>query len=74
MNTADLILSVLLITGLAVFIYYIFKDRVNDDDNKRMNQSIEAICEEFKKAVKEIVNMDMNALNLNKRDLETAKC
>jgi|GEM_PF-395474 len=73
MNTADLILSVLLITGLAVFIYYIFKDRVNDDDNKRMNQSIEAICEEFKKAVKEIVNMDMNALNLNKRDLENRK-
>ena len=41
MKPVDLILSVLLLTGLAVFIFYIFKGKVENDDYFESNYSID---------------------------------
>ncbi|HHT88930.1 MAG TPA: Flp pilus assembly complex ATPase component TadA [Clostridiales bacterium] len=73
MQLTDLILSVLLLTGMAIFIYYIFKGKVDYEDCFEMNYSIEYLCERFKKIIKDIINMDIDILNLNKKDLENRK-
>ncbi|TAH70332.1 MAG: hypothetical protein EWM47_05615 [Anaerolineaceae bacterium] len=73
MNLIDIILSILLLTGLAVFIYYIFKAKVDYDDNSEMIYSIDYICDRFKKIINDIINVDMNILNFNKKDLENRR-
>lgn len=73
MKPIDLILSTTLVTGVAVIIFYIFKGKVEFDDDIGMIYSIEHLCAEFKKITNDIINMDMDVLNLNKRDLENRR-
>lgn len=73
MKLLDIILSVLLLTSLAIFIYFVFKGKVDYDDCPETQYSIGYLCERFKKIINEIINMDMDFLNLNKRDLENRK-
>lgn len=73
MKTVELILSVLLLTILAVVVYYIFKSRVEQYDNIENTFSLDYLCEQFKKIICDIINADLDALNLNKRDLENRR-
>ena len=73
MKPVDLILSVLLLTGLAVFIFYIFKGKVENDDYFESNYSIDYLCERFRKIINDIINLDINVLDLNKKDLENRR-
>src|SRR5690554_1029482 len=73
MGIMDLIFSVLLLCGLALSIYYIFKGKLEDEDYKGEIYSIENLCQHIKKTINNIINMDMEALNLNQRDLENRR-
>lgn len=73
MKLLDLILSVLLLTGVLIVIYYIFKSRVDYDDITEKDYSLESLCNQFKSIINNIINMDLDTLNLNKRDLENRR-
>jgi len=72
MKPIDLILSVLLLTLLSLTIFYIFKERVEQEDNDKI-YSLDLLCEWFKKIIGEIINSDLDELNLNKKDLENRR-
>lgn len=73
MRLMDLILSILLLTAAALIIYYIFKGRVEYEVNDSRINSTDDICARFKSIINEIINMDMDILNLNKKDLENRR-
>lgn len=73
MKPIELILSIFLITSLAIAIYYIFKAKVENDEYAAKAYSLDAVCNQFKDIIKSIINMDMDMLNLNKRDLENRR-
>lgn len=73
MNIFDLILSILLITGVAIVVYYIFKGKVEDDNYSRETYTIDYLCKQFKDNINNIINMDMDVLNLNKKDIENRR-
>jgi pilus assembly protein CpaF len=73
MNPLDLIFSILLITCVAIIIFFIFKAKVEYDENTRKAYTLDYVCEQFKSIIKNIINMDMDSLNLNKRDLENRR-
>lgn len=73
MNSIELIFSILLLTCVAIIIFYIFKAKVEYEENTRDSYSLDYVCEQFKGIIKNIINMDMDALNLNKRDLENRR-
>lgn len=73
MKLIDLILSVLLLTILSLVIYYIFKSRVEQDDNSENIYSLDYLCDQFKRIICNIINTDLDVLNLNKKDLENRR-
>ncbi len=73
MKIMDLMLSIILITGVAIVIYFIFKGRVEYDEDNTKTNSLEDICASFRNIINGIINMDMDVLNLNKRDLENRR-
>lgn len=73
MKLIDLILSIFLLTGVAIVIYYIFKGRVEHDEDTKKTYTLDYICEQFKIIINNIINMDMDVLNLNRRDLENRR-
>lgn len=64
---------VLLITVMALLVYFIFKARIDNEEKTVNRYTIEYLCEELKSYINNIVNMDIDALNLNKKDLENRK-
>lgn len=73
MKLMDLIFSVLLLTVVLIAIYYIFKGRVDYDDDTKSVYSLDSLCEQFKNVINNIINMDIDVLNLNKKDLENRR-
>ncbi len=74
MNLNELILCVLLIVCAILVIYHIFREKAEDDMEVTFERySISYLCEETKRTFHEIVNMNMDALNLNQRDLENRR-
>lgn len=73
MKITDLILSVLLITAVSITIYYIFKGKTEYEDNKEKIYSLDYLCDYFKIMINSIINMDLDVLNLNKKDLENRR-
>ncbi|NLO08282.1 MAG: Flp pilus assembly complex ATPase component TadA [Clostridiales bacterium] len=73
MNPIELIFSILLLTCVAIIIFFIFKAKVEYEEDTRKAYTLDYVCEEFKSIIKNIINMDMDALNLNKRDLENRR-
>jgi pilus assembly protein CpaF len=73
MKLIDIVLTSLLITGLSVTIYYVFKCKIEGDEDGKNVYTIDYLCNYFRRTISEIINMDINALNLNKRDLENRR-
>lgn len=73
MNIIDLIFSILLITGVILIIYFVFKDKVDYDESNSITYTLEYLCQQFKTNISNIINMDMDVLNLNKRDIENRR-
>ncbi|NLK99059.1 MAG: Flp pilus assembly complex ATPase component TadA [Clostridiales bacterium] len=73
MKIMDLILSIIFLTGMAITIYFIFKEKVEPDEYNGKNNSLDEICRSFRTTINEIINMDLDALNLNKKDLENRR-
>lgn len=73
MSLSDLVLSCLLIICVIYVLYYIFKGRVDYDDDGKDIYSIEYLCNELKNYINGIINMDVEALNLNKKDYVNRK-
>lgn len=73
MKPIDLILSVLLLTVLSIIMFYIFKSRVEQEDNDENIYSLDYLCDRFKNIISDIINTDPDILNLNKRDLENRR-
>lgn len=73
MNLIDLIFTILLITGVLIVLYYIFKDKVEFEDYSRTSYTVDYLSDQFKATISNIINMDMDVLNLNKRDVENRK-
>jgi len=73
MSLSDAILSCLLIIFVLYVLYYIFKGKVENDDSYIDIYSIQYLCDELKKSINSIINMDIERLNLNKKDLENRK-
>ncbi|HPU63193.1 MAG TPA: hypothetical protein PK304_03475 [Mobilitalea sp.] len=72
MKPIDIILSVLMLTVTSVTIYYIFKSRVEPDNDENI-YTLSILCDRFKKIISEIINTDLGTLNLNRRDLENRR-
>lgn len=73
MKLIDLLLSTLLLTGMAVAIFYIFKNKLESEEDNKAVYSIDDLCNNFRRTISDIINMDMDVLNLNKRDLENRR-
>lgn len=73
MKPIDLILSVLLLTVLSIIMFYIFKSRIEQEDDDENIYSLDYLCDRFKKIISDIINTDPDVLNLNKRDLENRR-
>lgn len=73
MKLIDLILSVLLLTVVSVVIFYIFKSRIEQEDNNENIYSLDYLCDRFKSIICNIINTDLDVLNLNKKDLENRR-
>lgn len=73
MKLIDLILSVLLLTVVSIIIFYIFKGRIEQEDNNENITSLDYLCDQFKRIINNIINMDIDVLNLNKKDLENRR-
>lgn len=74
MSISEWLLSSIIAACAAISIYYIFKTRTELDNTFGEDVfSLEHLCAEMKKAINDIVNMDIDALNLNRKDLESRK-
>ena len=73
MKLIDVIFSILLLTGLAIIVFYIFKSKVEYEIDSAKKYSMDYLCEQFKNIISNIINMDMDLLNLNKKDLENRR-
>ena len=73
MSVYEWMISVILLTAAALYLFYIFKARTEEEKEEQNNYSIEGLCEEIKKSINEIINMDLNLLRLNKNDLESRR-
>ncbi len=73
MSVYEWMISVILLTAAALYLFYIFKARTEEEKEEQNIHSIEALCEEIKKRINEIINMDLNILRLNKNDLESRR-
>lgn len=73
MSLSDWILSSLLLVFIVYIIYYIFKGRVDNNEDENDVYSISYLCDELKRIINSIINMDIESLNLNKKDLENRK-
>jgi len=71
MQLYEIVLSMLVMSGLIISLYYTFKAKgeIKEEDYDRY--SIQYLCEAFKCNINHIVNMDITKLNLNKKDLES---
>lgn len=72
MNLFDIVLIGLLMACAAFVVYYIFKAKIEEDPEKDI-YTVEYLCEEIKSNINNIINMDLDFLNLNKKDLENRK-
>mgnify|MGYP000082221318 CR=1 FL=1 len=73
MSMPEYLAAVILITIVLLLIYFIFKGRVDPDTNTANRYTINQLCEEIKSYINNIVNMDLDLLNLNKKDLENRR-
>ena len=73
MKLIDVVFSVLLLTIVAVIIFYIFKGKAEDEECTDTEYSLDYLCDRIQKIMNSIINMDINHLNLNKRDLENRR-
>ena len=69
----DFIFSILLITCLLIVLYFIFKDKVEYDDCRKPTYSLDYLYGQFRETISNIINMDMDGLNLNKKDLDNRR-
>jgi pilus assembly protein CpaF len=73
MSLGEWVMSGIFLTGILFYLYYIFKEKV-DEEIKDVNiYSFDYLCNEIKKIINELVNMDLDVLRLNKRDLESRR-
>ena len=73
MSTGEWILFCALILVLVLIIYYIFKGKTEEDDKVEKVYSIQFLCSEIKKIMNDIINMDIEALRLNRKDYESRR-
>lgn len=73
MNSYEWILTVILLTAAALFLFYIFKARTEEEKEEQNIYSLEYLCEKIKESINEIINMDLDVLRLNKNDLESRR-
>lgn len=74
MSLTELIISSLILVCTVLFIFFLFKAKVDNDEYSEIDTySINFLCDEIKKIINEIINMDIDVLNLNKKDLENRK-
>lgn len=73
MNLLNFIFSILLITCLLIVLYFIFKDKVEHEDYSQQVYSLNYLYEQFRATISNIINMDMDVLNLNKKDLDNRR-
>ncbi len=73
MEAGEWILCSALILSLTLFLYYILKEKTEEEDHDDKIYSIQFFSSEIKKIINEIINMDIIALRLNKKDLESRR-
>lgn len=71
MSPIEWSLSGILFVIITLFLYYIFKDKVEDEAVTENQYSIESLNSEVKKHINEIINMDIDVLRLNKKDMQS---
>ena len=70
MNSVEWIISCILLAIISLFLYYIFKEKVDEEENV-LKFSIEFLSSEVKRYMNEIINMDIDVLRLNKKDMQS---
>ena len=71
-STEGITIGVILVIG-ALCLYYIFKEEIMNLPDNADVYSIQYLCERIKKDINEIINTDLTALRLNKKDLENRR-
>lgn len=74
METYELISYLLLTTGIIFLLYFLFKSKPDDEEYANLKvTSIEYLSSELRKSINDIVNMDIDSLTLNQKDLDNRK-
>lgn len=73
MDLKERILTGLVFALLALFIYFIFKTKIDEEEEDDNRFLIPNLCVELKRIINEIVNMDLSGTRLNKKDLQNRK-
>ncbi len=73
MSSFEWIASVLLMTVAVLYLFYLFKAGVEEEKEEKNIYSMEYLCEEMKRRINDIINMDLDVLRLNKKDLESRR-
>lgn len=73
MGFNESILSGIAIVFVLLFLYFIFKTKVDDGDETDNNLSIPYLCTELKRTINDIVNTDLTGTRLNNKDLQNRK-
>ena len=71
MSPVEWSLSGILLAIIILFLYYIFKGRVEEEEAVENQYSIDYLCSEVKRYINEIINMDIDVLRLNKKDMQS---
>ncbi len=71
MSPIEWSLSGILTAILILFLYYIFKGRVEEEEVVDNQYSINYLSSEVKRYINEIINMDIDVLRLNKKDMQS---
>lgn len=73
MGISEFVFFSILLASVVLLLYFIFKSKVENEEEEVDIYSIDYLCDEIKKSINEIINMDIGVLNLNKKDLNNRK-
>jgi pilus assembly protein CpaF len=74
MSPGESILSCIISVCFVLLIFFLFKERLENDETADTDiYSLPYLCGEVKNMINEIINMDIGALNLNKKDFENRR-
>ena len=73
MSPVDLFLTSVLIAVVMIVLFFLLKKRVEEEEVTEDRYSLDYLAREVSRTMNEIINMDLDRLRLNQRDLDSRK-